>query len=361
MGPSSVDSRQGSLYIPPGVNCSISAQTVRRRPCFTDWRRKGHSGVARREEKDHAVCRTCARAARTGRQQYTQDWQEMSNQRGSGAYKPDRDEVRELAQHLPDPGAEDELFDLQSDPMAFGSNFDFGPDTSAPFGAGALTYADDPATAQQSDYDRELGIGSGDMFGAELAEEDIDDEEREQRARQAEYDFRARQRWEVEKAQQHAIFLHHKQVETGVNRYAQCLEIGQIMEELEAEDHQAGEDADAMPSWIRAHHVLEAQWDDFVEHQKELEEMRTKQFQQEMEADRIMLAQDVYGDRLMDEEPASKLDPMAHLLDPFLPDMGVGGGEGAIDDILGAGRHDTSSDEDDDGAPVLADYLDLDS
>ncbi|KAK9815446.1 hypothetical protein WJX72_003741 [[Myrmecia] bisecta] len=116
-----------------------------------------------------------------------------------------------------------------------------------------------------------------------------------------------------------------------------------------------------MPSWTRAHHVLEAQWDDFVEHQKELEEMRTKQFQQEMEADRIMLAQDVYGDRLMDEEPASKLDPMAHLLDPFLPDMGVGGGEGAIDDILGAGRHDTSSDEDDDGAPVLADYLDLDS
>jgi len=70
---------------------------------------------------------------------------------------------------------------------------------------------------------------------------------------QAEFNYSARKRWEMEQAEGRALELHHEQIERGVNRFAQALALAHIMEEIEQNDNLAGLESTATPSWIRAH------------------------------------------------------------------------------------------------------------
>ena len=70
---------------------------------------------------------------------------------------------------------------------------------------------------------------------------------------QAEFNYSARKRWEMEQAEGRALELHHEQIERGVNRFAQALALAQIMEDIEQTDNLAGLQSTATPSWIRAH------------------------------------------------------------------------------------------------------------
>ena len=70
---------------------------------------------------------------------------------------------------------------------------------------------------------------------------------------QAEFNYSARKRWEMEQAESRALELHHEQIERGVNRFAQALALAEIMEDIEQTDKLAGIESTATPSWIRAH------------------------------------------------------------------------------------------------------------
>ena len=70
---------------------------------------------------------------------------------------------------------------------------------------------------------------------------------------QAEFNYSARKRWEIEQAEARALELHHEQGTRGINRYEQSHALAQILEHIEQTDALAGLESPATPSWIRAH------------------------------------------------------------------------------------------------------------
>ena len=54
-------------------------------------------------------------------------------------------------------------------------------------------------------------------------------------------------------------------------RYQMAVRLGEIMEELEQQDHAAGDELNPVPSWIRAHFVLEQEFEQINARQQELE------------------------------------------------------------------------------------------
>lgn len=54
------------------------------------------------------------------------------------------------------------------------------------------------------------------------------------------------------------------------------------MEELEQQDHYAGDEQNPVPSWIRAHFVLEQEFEEFNAHQKEIEALADEAAHQRM-------------------------------------------------------------------------------
>lgn len=63
-----------------------------------------------------------------------------------------------------------------------------------------------------------------------------------------------------------------------------ALRLGEIMEEVESVDHEAGSKMNPIPSWIRSHFTLEHKFGEFNERQRKLEEAIDRAANQEMEA-----------------------------------------------------------------------------
>ena len=62
-----------------------------------------------------------------------------------------------------------------------------------------------------------------------------------------------------------------------------ALLLGEIMEEVESVDHEAGSKMNPIPSWIRSHFTLEHKYGEFNERQRKIEEAMNTVANQEME------------------------------------------------------------------------------
>ena len=62
-----------------------------------------------------------------------------------------------------------------------------------------------------------------------------------------------------------------------------AIRLGEIMEELETKDHFAGDEENPIPSWIRAHFVLEHEFEELNENQRKLEAAIDRADNQQME------------------------------------------------------------------------------
>ena len=67
-------------------------------------------------------------------------------------------------------------------------------------------------------------------------------------------------------------------------RYQMAVRLGEIMEELEQQDHAAGDELNPVPSWIRAHFVLEQEFEQINARQQELEAAMSDADNQRMQA-----------------------------------------------------------------------------
>jgi hypothetical protein len=63
-----------------------------------------------------------------------------------------------------------------------------------------------------------------------------------------------------------------------------AVRLGEIMEELEQQDHAAGDELNPVPSWIRAHFVLEQEFEAINARQQELEAAMSNADNQRMQA-----------------------------------------------------------------------------
>ena len=63
-----------------------------------------------------------------------------------------------------------------------------------------------------------------------------------------------------------------------------AVRLGEIMEELEQQDHAAGDELNPVPSWIRAHFVLEQEFEQINARQQELEAAMSDADNQRMQA-----------------------------------------------------------------------------
>ncbi|CAG9460891.1 unnamed protein product [Pedinophyceae sp. YPF-701] len=72
----------------------------------------------------------------------------------------------------------------------------------------------------------------------------------------------ARRRFEIDRAQQAAMEIHHTQMERSVNRYLTALKFSQVLQDVEQEEHRGGT-PHPLPSFIRAHFKLEKEFDDW--------------------------------------------------------------------------------------------------
>ena len=70
----------------------------------------------------------------------------------------------------------------------------------------------------------------------------------------------------------------------GLHRYQMAVRLGEIMEELEQQDHAAGDELNPVPSWIRAHFVLEQEFEQINARQQELEAAMSDADNQRMQA-----------------------------------------------------------------------------
>ena len=70
----------------------------------------------------------------------------------------------------------------------------------------------------------------------------------------------------------------------GSDRYQMAVRLGEIMEELEQQDHAAGDELNPVPSWIRAHFVLEQEFEQINARQQELEAAMSDADNQRMQA-----------------------------------------------------------------------------
>ena len=63
-----------------------------------------------------------------------------------------------------------------------------------------------------------------------------------------------------------------------------AVRLGEIMEELEQQDHAAGDELNPVPSWIRAQFVLEQEFEAINARQQELEAAMSNADNQRMQA-----------------------------------------------------------------------------
>ncbi|DBB07135.1 TPA: hypothetical protein ACH3X1_011706 [Trebouxia sp. C0004] len=168
---------------------------------------------------------------------------------------------------MPDP-AEDELFDNDR-PEDFGREDDKQLFKQQGLSSDLLLQEDSYYNSSYVNQYEDLGMGVGDYgYPDDLEEEmpDLDPKEVALGLAQAEFNYSARKRWEMEQAEGRALELHHEQIERGVNRFAQSNALAHIMEEIEQADNLAGLESKATPSWIRAHFRLEDIWEEFAQH-----------------------------------------------------------------------------------------------
>ncbi|DBA97832.1 TPA: hypothetical protein ACH3X3_012697 [Trebouxia sp. C0006] len=167
----------------------------------------------------------------------------------------DSAELNEMARMMPDP-AEDELFDNDRS-EDYGREDDKQLFQQQGLSSDLLLQGDSSYyNSSYIDQYEDLGMGVGDYGYPDDLEEDMPDLDPKEVAlglAQAEFNYSARKRWEMEQAEGRALELHHEQIERGVNRFAQALALAHIMEEIEQNDNLAGLESTATPSWIRAH------------------------------------------------------------------------------------------------------------
>ncbi|DBA70051.1 hypothetical protein WJX79_003057 [Trebouxia sp. C0005] len=203
----------------------------------------------------------------------------------------DNAELNQLARMMPDP-AEDELFDSDRS-EDYGREDDKQLFEQQGLSSDLLLQGD---TYYNSSYvDQYDSMGVGDYgYPDDLEEEmpDLDPKEVALGLAQAEFNYSARKRWEIEQAEARALELHHEQGTRGINRYEQSHALAQILEHIEQTDALAGLESPATPSWIRAHFWLEEMWDEFAQGVLQAEKKQAESKADEIENAAMLMLED---------------------------------------------------------------------
>eukprot|EP00891_Asterochloris_glomerata_P009420 jgi/Astpho2/9420/Aster-01681 len=193
-----------------------------------------------------------------------------------------------------------------------------------------LTFEDEQAKKVSSEADRGNDMlklsDIGASFDAEggpdyLKEEGDEDEEQEMDEAervQADFDIRAREKWQQERAQEIGIELHHLQRDRNLNKFTQTHWMADIMGELEDEDD--GPEATKVPTWVRANMRMERDWKKLEQHVKEQEVVSELDLMAYETAD-IEQEMDIYGDLDPFAEEEEDWDPLARFTDGILPNV----------------------------------------
>ncbi|KAK9866624.1 hypothetical protein WJX84_002082 [Apatococcus fuscideae] len=142
---------------------------------------------------------------------------------------------------------------------------------------------------------------------------------------QLQYDVKARKSAVIDAAEAHAIWTHHDQVARGGNVYAMTNWIASRMDDIEFEDAYIQQDELTMiPSWIRAFHDLEQNWEEFSAQRAEVEQSAEKfqnLYEQRVQAEEMGMLDplDTQEVETLEEKEA---DPLDNLLEGILPNTG---------------------------------------
>lgn len=166
---------------------------------------------------------------------------------------------REIASLMPDPQGSDSLLDTGG---SSSSGVDWGYNVpESPMNSRMQNMYDDLLTGSDL-LGRNTQRSSGQNY---MSEEEFNDiisslppAERLQEM-QWRTDLLARQEWEADQAQEKAFEVHSDQLEAS-NRYEICMRLGDVMNDIEQHDYYNSDDGqDSVPSWIRAHFILESE------------------------------------------------------------------------------------------------------
>lgn len=165
---------------------------------------------------------------------------------------------REIASLMPDPQGSDNLLD-SGDNYSAGADWGFDASGNPPDNRMQNVY-DDLLTG--SDFLGRSAQRSAEQnyMSEEEFQETIESLPPDQRLQEMQWraDTLARQEWEADQAQEKAFELHSDQLEAS-NRYEICMRLGDVMNEIEQHDYYNSDDQDVVPSWIRAHFILESE------------------------------------------------------------------------------------------------------
>ncbi|KAK9827532.1 hypothetical protein WJX74_008520 [Apatococcus lobatus] len=142
---------------------------------------------------------------------------------------------------------------------------------------------------------------------------------------QLQYDMKVRKNALLDAAEANAIWTHHDQVARGGNVYAMTNWIASRMDDIEFEDAYLPDDQLTMfPSWIRAFHDLEQNWEEFSAQRAEVEQSAEKfqnLYEQRVQAEEMGML-DPLDTQEVESLEEKEEDPLEGLLEGILPNTG---------------------------------------